>query len=246
MQTSLVAVWRFLCLKPPYSRNQRGWIVSRLRCILACSALIVLAGPAHAQGLFDALGIALCRQMPKDDDRLKCYDRIADVMKNATKEPAGTTTALPQGWQIDESKSAIDDSPQVTASLPDKEVSGGLFMRCRERRIDVGVQTARYLGNTGSDGATSVLFRINGDQPVKTTWQGATNGRGVFAAAGFINLLPDNGKLFVRIHDFRNEPHDLMFDLGDVNTPRAKVIAACQRAVPQPRPRADQGASTKQ
>lgn len=221
----------------------KGRIVSRLRCILACSALTIVASPAPAQGLLDGLGIALCRQMPTDDERLKCYDRVADVMRNATKAPA-ETAALPRGWQIDEGKSPIDDSPQVAAALPDKEVSGGmLFMRCHERQIEVGVQTLNYLGNTGG---TPVLFRVNSDQPVKATWHTSSNGKGAFAPAGFINLLPDNGKLFLRVSDFRNNTHDLTLDLGDVSTPRTKVIAACQRAVPQPRPRADKSTPSKQ
>lgn len=117
----------------------------------------------------------------------------------------------------------------------EKENSGALYLRCRERQIDAGVGTQAYLGNSGQ--SSKVLFRINSEPPVKTTWLGSTNGKATFADHQFINLLPNNGTLFVRIHNFRGEPHDLTFELGDVGAVRDKVVAACRRSVPAPKPR---------
>jgi hypothetical protein len=214
-----------------------------IRSIIACCAVIATITTAPAQGLFDALGLAFCHKLPQDEERLKCYDRIVGAMR---EPPPSTDESAPAIWEVTESKSPVDDSSQVTGALHDAKKSAGLFLRCRERQIEAGIQTTTYLGNTDSHAATAVLSRINSGQPVKTTWQGATNGKGAFAPKGFIDTLPDNATLFLRIHNFRGDPHDFTFNLGDVSTVRNKILAACKPSAPQPRPRpADKTPSAK-
>jgi Type VI secretion system VasI, EvfG, VC_A0118 len=207
---------------------------SRFWGLAVVLAVIATITTASAQGLFDALGLALCHKLPQNEERLKCYDRTVETMR---RQPATEENAEPPTWDIEETKSPIDDTPQITGTLADTKKSGLLFLRCKERQIEAGVQTTADLGNTGSDAATVVLTRINSDQPVKTAWQGATNGKGAFAPKGFIYTLPDNAILFLRIHNFRGEPHDFTFNLANVSTVRDKVLAACKPSAPQPRPR---------
>ena len=219
----------------PFSMaNRRGHIVI-CRFVLMCSAAFI-AIPAQAAGVLDALGIAMCHTLPKDDDRLKCYDRIAAGIKNKAADlgpdSEGVADTAPQ-WQIKESKSAIDDSPQVFGSLSDKKRSGYLFLRCWERRIDVVVgPQLGYLGRS-----PRVLLRINSGQSVKNTWTASTDGRTAFAPAGFINMLPDNATLFVRIEGY-SDSYDLTFDVADVSAVREKVVTACQPSSQGRRPTA--------
>jgi hypothetical protein len=134
-------------------------------------------------------------------------------------------------WSIEESKSPIDDSPQVTATLfaegSNPPAMTGLTLRCKERNTEVIF--GKHFAFLGSADAIKVLIRINDGKPIETSWHPSTNGQGAFAPAAvqFIRALPDNGKLFIRATGFGGTSVDGDFNLGNVSEVREKIAAAC-------------------
>lgn len=187
---------------------------------------IVLSGvtPAFAQSILEfAAGVRFCGTVKDDVQRLKCYDGLSQYISKpsvATRTPEAST-----GWTIKESKSPVDNSPQVEATLiADKRQ---LVLRCREQKTEAifgGEFT--FLGSN----PIKVLVRINDGQPITTMWQPSTSGQGAFAPAAdqFIRVLPDNGKLFIQAFGFKGNTVEGTFELGDISAVRDKIASACK------------------
>jgi Type VI secretion system VasI, EvfG, VC_A0118 len=184
----------------------------------------VASGRVQAQSMLEiAAEIKFCKKLTDDARRLKCFDGLF-----AEKQQPPAT------WSIEESKSPVDDSPQVTGMLyaddstdPSSLMSPTvLVLRCKEKK------TEAYLGKPftlfGSNTA-KVLVRINDGKPIETQWQPSSNGQGVFALAAiqFIRALPDNGKIFIRVTTFDGSTVDGTFTLGKVSEIRNKIAAHC-------------------
>ena len=161
--------------------------------------------------------------------------------------PASKKPQIEASWSIEESKSPIDDSPQVTGMLFAEGSSAlemmGLTLRCKEKKTEA--LFAKQFAFFGTNVPLKVLVRINDGKPIETQWQPSSNGQAVFAPAAvqFIRGLPDDGKLFIRVTGFDGALVDGSFSLGKVSEIRNKLASACrwpdtQLAVPVPAPRA--------
>lgn len=189
------------------------------------TVLLIVAAPARSQSVLElAVGIKFCTTLTDDAQRLKCFDGLfAQKSEPADKGDKGSTELAPN-WSITESKSPLDDSPEVTASLPDDQTL--LALRCKEHQTEV-IFAARgtYLGSQ----PIKMLIRVNGGTVIKTLWEQATDGQAAFApsAIAFIRALPQNGTLFLRATAYGGNTVDGDFHLGDVESVRAKIEAAC-------------------
>ncbi|NUU40364.1 type VI secretion system-associated protein TagO [Tardiphaga robiniae] len=185
--------------------------------LLATSSL-----PAAAQ--FEQLKLALCKKITPDDARLKCYDSM--FTEDAAKPGASPAPKPASEWSITDSKSPVDDSPQITAIIEGENKDEGLILRCMERKIEAAVAPGAYF--FASERA-QVLIRINDLPPSTSTWSVSSNNKAVFApsAEDFIKLLPDDGKLFVRVTGFQGKQTDATFNLVKVSAARDRIVAAC-------------------
>ena len=200
-----------------------------MRAFLAMVASAILlggCGQVQAQSMLEiAAEIKFCKTLTDDAQRLKCFDGLF-----AEKQQPPAT------WSIEESKSPVDDSPQVIGMLyadsstdPSSLMSPTvLVLRCKEKK------TEAYLGKPftlfGANTVTvKVLVRINDGKPIQTQWRPSSNGLGVFALAAveFIRALPDNGKIFIRVTTFDGSTVDGAFTLGKVSEIRDKIAADC-------------------
>jgi hypothetical protein len=69
---------------------------------------------SRAQSLLEiAAGIKFCKTLTDDSQRLKCFDSLF----TKKEEPPAEKPQTAMSWSIEESKSPVDDSPQVTAML---------------------------------------------------------------------------------------------------------------------------------
>jgi hypothetical protein len=205
-----------------------------------CLSLLAqsVAPPSLAQSeapQFDgppALRLMLCSKVGDGPARLKCFDEALAALK-APAPPAPPAAGAVELWEVSESKSPVDDSPQVVAGLLAEKGAGGMIFRCRERRIEGQYMPERFINTRDS---VRGLFRLNGDKPVEVRWSGSTNGRSAFFnnAASFLRSLPDDGKLFMRAYDFQGAAHDATFNLGKVSEARTRVFAACAAAATPP------------
>ena len=206
----------------------------RLIAILSAAVLLIaIPSYSRAQSLFEiAAGIKFCKTLTDDAQRLKCSDSLSTKKEESHAEKPQTETAM--GWKVEESKSPVDDSPQVTAML---HADGStervgltpptlLVLRCEEKKTEAYFAKAfTYLGTD----QIKVLVRINDGKPIETQWHPASNGQGVFAPAAvqFISALPDNGKLFIRVTGFGGRQEDATFSLANVSEIRDKIAAVC-------------------
>jgi hypothetical protein len=135
-----------------------------------------------------------CKALSNDQQRLKCFDDL--FATKPTPLPNTTGQSAKQGnWQIEESKSPTDGSPQVVAANLVGDVV--LILRCKEQTTEAAFSTQyNYLGYKSVD----VQLRINDQSPIKQVWKASMNGRAAFApdAVAFIQSLPYNGKLTIR------------------------------------------------
>jgi Type VI secretion system VasI, EvfG, VC_A0118 len=212
------------------------------KTLAVCSLLWVASNaiaPASAQSILEIVaGLKFCRTLKDDAQRLKCFDRL--VADKATEQPKTPETAAT--WTIEENKSPVDDSPQVTGTLHGIGDSGAdaafLMLRCKEKKTEAVF--GRTFSFIGSSEPIKVLTRVNDGQAIETMWHPSTTGTGVFApsAVQFIRSLPDNGKLFIRAFGFRGKQADGEFSLGKVSEIRDKISAACNWAAAASKPAA--------
>jgi len=134
-----------------------------------------------------------CKAISNDQQRLKCFDGLFADKPSPPNAPYKSATE--GDWQIEESKSPTDGSPQfVAANLVGDTV---LILRCKDQTTEAAFSTKyNYLGSRSVD----VQLRINDEKPFKEVWKASIDGRAAFAsdAVEFIRMLPDNAKLFIK------------------------------------------------
>jgi hypothetical protein len=191
---------------------------------LACIAVLA-ATPAYGENALQALvGAKLCQTIKEDTLRLKCFDGLFAAKPDASNESAATKE--PPTWEINETKSPLDDSPEISATLKADD-NIGLILRCKEKKTEAifgGLFT--FLGSNES---IKMFVRIGDGKLMETSWHPSSNGRGAFApnATQFIQALPQNGKLFLRARSYSGENIDGEFTLGEVAAVRDKIAVAC-------------------
>ena len=200
----------------------------KIAIISAATVLGLFSGPARPQSVLEiAAGIKFCKTLTDDSQRLKCFDGLfAEKQQPPSAHPQTEMT-----WSIDESKSPIDDSPQVMGTLlaegSTPASSAALMLRCKEKKTEAFF--AKQFSFFGTTNPIKVLVRINDGKPIETTWSPSSNGQGAFAPAAvqFIRALPDGGKLFIRATSFDGAQVDGAFTLGKVSEVRDKIAADC-------------------
>jgi hypothetical protein len=165
-----------------------------------------------------------CKAIASDRDRLKCFDRLFAK----PSRPENLLEGAPANWSIEESESPADESPQiVAANLVGDTV---LILRCKDQITEAAFSTQyNYLGYKSVD----VQLRINDQSPTKEVWKASMNGRAAFApdAVGFIQSLPDNGKLSIKTtRSTDGKVKEGVFYLGAVSEVRNKIAKACDWA----------------
>ena len=99
----------------------------------AIGAVLLSIPPAFAQSILEfAAGVRFCSTVKDDGQRLKCYDGLSQYIAMPSTVTPGPETS-PE-WSIKESKSSVDGSPQIEATLiADKRL---LVLRCREQKTE--------------------------------------------------------------------------------------------------------------
>lgn len=191
----------------------------------------VFSFPYAAQAQFEPLAFAMCKKITTDIARLKCFDEIGAV---ATKDKAAESEPVSDKWTLTEDRSPIDDSPQILAVLKSTEASAYLALRCRERKTEAQIIPVSFFA-TDVGNYSSVLVRIDDGPAASSNWYQATSGGSVFSpnAIQFIRLLPDGGKLFVRVNGMSGRQLDATFKLIDISTVKTKIEETCNWSTPK-------------
>lgn len=194
----------------------------KIRVVIVAITALCASVPAKAQ--VEMLMIGLCKKVSDDASRLKCFDAIGTAAEPSKQERDSPKV---QEWTIADSKSPVDDSPQVSARLLSQDGDSMLVLRCAERKTEVAViPKGLFAYERGS-----VLIRLNDQPAASATWSASDHNKALFAPNGvaFIRMLPDNGDLFIRSTGHNgNRAADAMFKLGAVSAVRDRISAACK------------------
>jgi Type VI secretion system VasI, EvfG, VC_A0118 len=188
---------------------------------------------------------AVCSQ-PTDDfiSRLKaCFqlerDLQAECLENLSRELDNKNSqnyaepAAPS-WIVSETTSPVDYSPMITATTSSQSVAkdapATFIIRCRGRRTDLLVSTE---GSWRASRANElqVDLRVNDQPAVRTQWIVSSDGRtATFKddAVRFLRLLPEGGRIMVRVSDWQGVAHEASFQLTGLDAIRQKIAAACK------------------
>src|SRR5262249_23085235 len=116
----------------------------------ALAFALSIAGAHHdarAESVLEMLaGLKFCRTLKADAERLKCFDGLISDKPNSRTQSTDNAEAVGT-WSITESKSPLDDSPEVSAILQDTNGSGVLMLRCKEKSTDAAFKPATFLGS---------------------------------------------------------------------------------------------------
>ncbi|MET4117850.1 hypothetical protein ABIB85_004466 [Bradyrhizobium sp. JR1.5] len=201
-----------------------------MRAIIAAGLMALWLSAAWsptAEAQFEPLAFAVCKKIPSDADRLKCFDTIG---KQAEDQDSSTEpNPVKDKWTFRGSKSPIDDSDQLVAMLQGEAGEALLILRCWENKSEaVFIPPDLVISGTGN--RYDLLIRINGDSPASVAGLGSTNGRAIFVpnARDFMKLLPDQGKLFIRATGFQGRSSDSTFLLNDVTAARNRIAETCR------------------
>ena len=158
-------------------------------------------------------------------------DRPARAVDSPSK-PADTN------WIVSETTSPVDYAPLTTAAirLPFnvKDAPTTLAMRCRGRRTDLLVRT-EGTWRTSRAGEVQVDYQINEQPSVRLAWTASTDGKTASYkddAAGFLQSLPEGGRLKISVLDGLGPSHEATFQLAGLDAVREKIAAACKWATP--------------
>ena len=209
-----------------------------MRAILtiACAGVVFAAG-AQAQE-----ALKLCHQIKDDGERLKCYDGLDTSSSNAPGKQAESKERADGVWEVRDEKSPLDDSPLVSASLRSSDGKANLLMRCKDRKTEVAVTKWGFI-KCGAD--VRVVYRVDQDQATDTPWNSHSSCYLAVAPSPipFIRALTDQGKVYFRMFDHHDVPHDALFNLGKVSEVRSRLTEACDwdgasKATGSPAPKA--------
>lgn len=197
-----------------------------------------LLAPAIAQDDAGAAARGAACSMVEDSlQRLTCFDKA--FPKTATADAPSSAEAPPTdangtgSWQVTREKSAIDDSPKITAYLvPNEAQSGGLFtkaliVRCVENTTSVIVATDDF--QIGAD-TGAITYRIDGAPAVTARWAMADNNSAMGlwnggTAIPFLKTLRNAKKLAVRT--VLQKQIDMTFDIAGISVVVDEIAAAC-------------------
>jgi hypothetical protein len=196
-----------------------GHMSPRARKILSAIALCALT-PGAALAQAELLMFGLCRKIPDNAARLNCFDSIVPAPQQ-TDQPKAV-----QEWSIEDSKSSVDGSPEVFATLASDDGRSELIIRCKDRKIQLAVLPSGLFALERG----TVLLQINDGPAVTASWSASSNSKGLFApnAVALIKSLPDGGKIFVRATGLSRQADDATFQLGAVTAVKNRVFAACK------------------
>jgi len=158
-------------------------------------------------------------------------DRPARTVDSPSK-PADTN------WIVSETTSPVDYAPLTTAAIrlpfSVKDAPTTLAMRCRGRRTDLLVRT-EGTWRASRAGEVQVDYQINDQPSVRLAWTASTDGKTASYkddAAGFLQSLPEGGRLKISVRDGPGPSHEATFQLAGLDAVREKIAVACKWAPP--------------
>jgi hypothetical protein len=141
-------------------------------------------------------------------------------------------------WIVSETTSPVDYAPLTTAviRLPFsvKHAPNTLAIRCLGGRTEFLVRTE---GTWRASRAREVQvdYQINDQPSVRLAWTASADGKTASYkdnAIGFLQSLPEGGRLKISVLDGPGPSHEATFQLAGLDAVREKIAVACKWASP--------------
>src|SRR5205085_7998496 len=102
-----------------------------------------------------------------------------------------------------------------------------LLMRCKDRKTEVAVNKWGFIKCGG--GGVRVIYRIDQGQAVDSPWNSHSSCYLALTPSPipFIQALTDEGKVYFRMWDHHDAPHDALFNVGKISDVRSRLAVAC-------------------
>jgi len=158
-------------------------------------------------------------------------DRPARAVDNPSK-PTDTN------WIVSETTSPVDYAPLTTAMirlpLGVQHAPNTLAIRCLGGRTEFLVRT-EGIWRASRAREVQVDYRINDQPSVRLAWTASADGKTASYkddAIGFLQSLPEGGRLKISVLDGPGPGHEATFQLAGLDAVREKIAAACKWAPP--------------
>jgi hypothetical protein len=204
---------------------------SRFARLAALAAALVSSTAPYASADSDLSSrLKACGAIAAGAERLACFDALAG------KETPAAPTVVASHWEIRESKSAVDSSPETTGlnALASVGVDpAALVLRCRDHKTEFFIAANDPWRKDA--GGVRVFYRTGDGAAIERDWPGSASGKAAFAPGdtiAFAQSLPESGELFIRVFDATGEPHEAIFQLDGIAEVRRRVAAACDWPAP--------------
>jgi hypothetical protein len=139
-------------------------------------------------------------------------------------------------WIVSETTSPVDYAPLITAAIrlpfSVQHAPNTFAIRCRGRRTELLVRT-EGTWRTSRAGEVQVDYQINDQPSVKLAWNASVDGKTASYkddAAGFLQSLPEGGRLKISVLDGPGPSHEATFQLAGWDAVREKMAVACKWA----------------
>jgi hypothetical protein len=173
--------------------------------------------------------------------QLECLEHISrgTAAGSAAPEPparSADASSKPQdtNWIVSQTTSPIDYTPLIAVAIrlpfSVKHAPTTLAMRCRGGRTEFLVRTE---GTWRASRAREVQvdYQINDQPSVRLAWTASADGRTASYrddASGFLQSLPEGGRLKISVLDGPGPSHEATFQLAGLDAVREKIAAACK------------------
>jgi hypothetical protein len=236
-----------------------AWLAS-LGLFLAAGAACAQSPEDNMQGrdlcFRAALAEVICSRLPgaRQGDCLKgvqalqlqCKQHLSGMPPNTAPSTDETTAAVrpdtsakengkpsrEENWIVSETKSPVDYSPLMIATIRSKSDAGDgqniLSVRCSTHHIEVMVgMNGEWNRRRGK--ALKADYQINDQPMVHEQWRVSADGTGAILRhpVGFLRSIPDGATLKVGVAQKRSARRDALFQLNGLDAVRQKVGILC-------------------
>ena len=176
--------------------------------------------------------IEKCASISSITSRIICYDDLA-LSLNLVKSKDKTIKSKGK-WILNEEKSPIDDSVNVTLYVESnepitdkyrKKQTPTLILRCSENTTNAFINWGMFLGSDYAD----VLVRLDKEKAKTSSWLISTNHESIFAKKNisFIKKLMKHETLLTQITPYGENPVMTTFDIQGLKEAIKPLRKAC-------------------
>lgn len=179
-----------------------------------------------------AQSILSCTTIATPEERLSCYDAIADILIQPAQSSSGK-------WQVDIDTNPIDDSKTVFASTVADEGKGTygeritLNLRCQSGSVEAYIFWNAYI----ADEEAQVTYRIGTKEAILGAWYTSTDNQATFFGLQQANVVKfigelataENGRFVAQITPYNESPITAVFN----TTGLAEILPQLYEPCPQ-------------